>query len=158
MIIILNNNNNNYWYNLFDVTSSLVNENNGYSLIWDHIRRVCNNRLGDAKKFGETLSRVVATQPWFLCFSLVSNMFAIRCNLLKKVREKSRECHNRKPQPLPDTKRKRKQTKNQTSANRTNVRKALRLALSSPSVVIAMLKGLKKKKKKNKNEITQGKT
>ena len=32
---------------------------------------------------------------------------------------------------------------NQTSANGTNVRKALRLALSSPSEVIAMLKGLK---------------
>ena len=32
---------------------------------------------------------------------------------------------------------------NQTSANRTNVRKALRLALTSPSEVIAKLKGLK---------------
>ena len=32
---------------------------------------------------------------------------------------------------------------NQTSANQTNVRKALRLALSSPSELIAMLKGLK---------------
>ena len=31
----------------------------------------------------------------------------------------------------------------QTSTNRTNVRKALRLALSSPSEVIAILKGLK---------------
>ena len=29
----------------------------------------------------------------------------------EKVREKSRECQNHKPQPLPDTKRKRKQTK-----------------------------------------------
>ena len=29
----------------------------------------------------------------------------------KKVREKSWECHNHKPQPFPDTKRKRKQTK-----------------------------------------------
>ena len=29
----------------------------------------------------------------------------------KKVREKSRECTNHKPQPFPDTKRKRKQTK-----------------------------------------------
>ena len=29
----------------------------------------------------------------------------------KKVREKSRECHNHKPQPILDTKRKRKQTK-----------------------------------------------
>ena len=31
--------------------------------------------------------------------------------LKKKVREKSRECHNHKPQPFPDTKRKKKQTK-----------------------------------------------
>ena len=29
---------------------------------------------------------------------------------LKKVREKSRECHNHKPQPFPDIKRKRKPT------------------------------------------------
>ena len=31
-------------------------------------------------------------------------------NRSKKVREKSRECHNHKSQPFPDTKRKRKQT------------------------------------------------
>ena len=31
--------------------------------------------------------------------------------VLRKVRQKSRECHNHKPQPFPDTKRKRKQTK-----------------------------------------------
>ena len=30
---------------------------------------------------------------------------------VEKVREKSRECHNHKPQPFPDTKRKRKQAK-----------------------------------------------
>ena len=29
----------------------------------------------------------------------------------KKVREQSRECHNHKPQPFPNTKRKRKLTK-----------------------------------------------
>ena len=29
----------------------------------------------------------------------------------RKVREKSRECHNQKPHPFPDIKRKRKQTK-----------------------------------------------
>ena len=43
--------------------------------------------------------------------------------------------------------------KNQTSANRTNVGKALRLALSFPSEVITMLK-----EQKHKNKITQGKT
>ena len=31
-------------------------------------------------------------------------------SLKKKVREKSRECHNHKPQPFPDTKRKSKPT------------------------------------------------
>ena len=30
--------------------------------------------------------------------------------VLRKVREKSRECHNHKPQPFPDIKRKRKPT------------------------------------------------
>ena len=33
-----------------------------------------------------------------------------RKEIQKKVREKSRECHNHKPQPFPDTKRKRKLT------------------------------------------------
>ena len=60
----------------------------------------------------------------------------------KKVREKSRECHNQKPQPFPDTKRKRKPTNpNKHKSNKR--KKALRLALFSPSEVIAMLKGLK---------------
>ena len=40
---------NNYWYNLFDLILSLVNENNGYSLIWVRIRRVYNNRSKDTK-------------------------------------------------------------------------------------------------------------
>ena len=47
---------------------------------------------------------------------------------------------NRSPSQTP---RGRGNRQNQTSANRTNVRKALTLALSSPSEVIAMLKGLK---------------
>ena len=72
----------------------------------------------------------------------------------KKVREKSRECHNHKPQPFPDP-RGRGNRQSQTSTNRTNVRKAPRLALSSPSEVIAILKGLKKK---HKNKMTHGKT
>ena len=35
----------------------------------------------------------------------------VNATITKKVREKSRECHNYKPQPFPITKRKRKQTK-----------------------------------------------
>ena len=46
------------------------------------------------------------------------------------------------------------ETDKSKQAQRSNVRKALRLALSSPSEVIAMLKGLKK----HKNKIGQGKT
>ena len=41
-----------------------------------------------------------------------------------------------------------------TSTNRTNVRKALRLALSSPSEVIAILKGTEAQTKKNCNRRT----
>ena len=43
--------------------------------------------------------------------------------------------------------------KSKQAQNRTNVRKALRLALSSPSEVIAILKGLKK----HKDKMTHGK-
>ena len=70
-----------------------------------------------------------------------------------KVREKSRECHNYKLQPFPDSKRKRKQTKpiKPKSNKRT---KNTKISPLLPSEVIAMLKGLKK----YKNKITQGKT
>ena len=49
------------WYDLFDLISSLVNENNRYSLIWGHIRRVDNSRLKDAKQIGKkkTLSSIL---------------------------------------------------------------------------------------------------
>ena len=53
----------------------------------------------------------------------------------KKLREKSTQ-----------TQRGRGNRQIQTSTNRTNVRKALRLALSSPSEVTAILKGLKNTK------------
>ena len=39
----------NYCYNLFDLISSLVNENNDYSLICGHIRRGYNIRSEDPK-------------------------------------------------------------------------------------------------------------
>ena len=53
---------------------------------------------------------------------------------------------NRTPSQTP---RGRENRQIQTSTNRTNVRKALRLALSSPSMVIAILKGLKKTQEQN---------
>ena len=68
----------------------------------------------------------------------------------KKIREKSRECHNHKSQPFLDTKRKKKQTKpNKRKSNK----RTKRLALSSPSEIIAMLKDWQ-----HTNKITQGKT
>ena len=70
----------------------------------------------------------------------------------KKVRENSRECHNHKPQPFPDIKRKRKQTKpNKRKLNkRTN---STNISSLFPREVITMLKRLK-----NTNKITIGKT
>ena len=74
--------------------------------------------------------------------SLYKMMKRIKFMLEKRVREKFRECQNHKPQPFTDTKRKRILTKpNKHKSNK--VRKALRLALSSSSEVIAMLNGLK---------------
>ena len=64
-------------------------------------------------------------------------------SLKKKVRGQSSgsaTITNRSPSQTP---RGRGNRQIQTSTNRTNVRKALRLALSSPSEVIAILKGLK---------------
>ena len=59
-----------------------------------------------------------------------------------KVREKPRECHNHKPQPFPDPKRKRKPTNlNKHKPNKRT--KSTKITLSSPSEVIAILKGLK---------------
>ena len=57
----------------------------------------------------ETFSRQQATSQNFRSCGVIS----------KNVREKSRECHNHKPQPFPDTKRKRKQTKpNKSKSNK----------------------------------------
>ena len=52
---------------------------------------------------------------------------------------------SRSPSQTP---RGRENRQNQTSTKRTNVQKALRLALSPPNEVFAMIKGLKKHKNK----------
>ena len=59
----------------------------------------------------------------------------------------SRECHNQKPQPTPDTKRKRKWTKVNACKINKHVRDAHRPAPSPPGEVITMLKGLNKQNK-----------
>ena len=52
--------------------------------------------------------------------------------------------------PLPRYQQEEETDKTKTSENRTNVRKAPRLALSYPSEVIAILKGLKNTRTKGK--------
>ena len=74
-------------------------------------------------------------------FRKCSKKGAVYKVIRKKVREKSKECHNHKPSPSK-TPRGRGNRQIQTSANWTNVRKALKLALFFPSEIIAMLKVL----------------
>ena len=89
-----------------------------------HLRQIMNYCLRlrfVVKEFQRTLSKLKATEPTDLMinrfsFSLASDqsfslLFLMRTNLFKRLIEKSRECHNHKPQPTPDTKRKRKMTK-----------------------------------------------
>ena len=98
-----------------------------------------------------------------------SSSWAFGSGQLKRVRENSKECHNRKPQPFQDTKRKRRPTKPTSRSpsktprgrgNRQNQQAQIEqtykkiISLSSPSEVIAMLKGLKN----TSTTITQGKT
>ena len=72
---------------------------------------------------------------------------------LKKVREKSSECHNHKPHPFPDTKWKRKQTT-------PNKRKSNKPTKSTKNSSLFPKGGNRnaKRTKKHKNKITQGKT
>ena len=71
----------------------------------------------------------------------------------KRVREKSRECHNHKPQPFPDTKRKRKPTKR-------NKHKSYKRTKSTKISSLFPKRGNRnaKRTEKHKNKITQGKT
>ena len=71
----------------------------------------------------------------------------------KKVREKSRECHSHKPQPIPDTKRKRTQIKpNKRKSNKRT--KSTKISFLSPKRVNHNVK----RTEKHKNKIAQGKT
>ena len=66
-------------------------------------------------------------------------------NFKKKLIERSRVCHNHKPQPTLDIKRKRKRRKPYTrKTNKKNVQEAQRPAPSPPSEVIRMLKQTEK--------------
>ena len=61
----------------------------------------------------------------------------------KKVRKKSRECHNHKPQPFQDPMRKRKPTNLNKHKPNKRTKSTKISSLSFPSEVIAILKGLK---------------
>ena len=95
-----------------------------------------------------TLTRLINAEPTH-CVLILEVYGKLETPLVFIGIKGKRDCHNHVA-ALPRPPRGGRNRQNQTSANRTNVRKALRLALSSPSEVIAMLKG-------RKNKITQGK-
>ena len=88
------------------------------------------------------LQECIQTDVIFLYQRTVSAIKFRKRRTKKKLIEKSRECQitNRSHSHTP---RGRGNRENQTSANQTTVRNALRLALYSQSKIIAMLKGLK---------------
>ena len=75
-------------------------------------------------------------------------------NEAKKVREKSRECHNHKPQPFPDAKRKRKTIKNINKHKPNKRTKSTKISFLFPK------RGNRntKRTEKHKNKMTHGKT
>ena len=89
----------------------------------------------------------------------MTKFFSINCHSyldFKNVREKSRECHNHKPQPFPDPKRKRKPTNpNKHKSNkRTKRTKSTKISSLFPK------RGNRntKRTEKHKNKMTHGKT
>ena len=95
----------------------------------------------------------------FLCISVLRVASGSRVKLascksaLKKVREKSRECHNHKPQPFPDPKRKRKPT-NLNKHKQNKRTKSTKISSLCPK------RGNRNTKRtgKHKNKMTHGKT
>ena len=73
--------------------------------------------------------------------------------LKKKVRERSRECHDHKPQPFPDTKRK-------GETDKPNKRKSNKRTKSTKVSSLFPKQGNRnaKRTEKHKNKMTQGKT
>ena len=84
---------------------------------------------------------------------LHDNASSHKCEVVKKVREKSRKCHNHKPQPFPDPKRKRKPTNlNKHKPNKRT--KSTKISSLFPE------RGNRntKRTEKHKNKMTHGKT
>ena len=84
---------------------------------------------------------------------IVGLMLFVGMGPVEKVREKSRECHNHKPQAIPDTKRKRKQTK----PNKYKSNKHMKSTKISSLFPKRGNRNAKRTEKYN-NKITQGKT
>ena len=83
----------------------------------------------------------------------IIHLFKRKGNPQRKVREKSRECHNHKPQHFPDPKRKRKPTNpNKHKSNKRT--KSTKISSPFPK------RGNRntKRTKKHKNKMTHGKT
>ena len=81
------------------------------------------------------------------------NTYRARIGIYIKERENSRECHNHKPHPIPDTKRKRKQIK----SNKRKSNKGTKSTKIS-SLFLKQDNRNAKRIEKYKNKIPQGKT
>ena len=99
----------------------------------------------------------VTLRTWLILCQFLPEMILLTSCLLyctpKKVREKSRECHNHKRQPFPDTKRKRKPTNpNKHKSNKRT--KSTKISSLFPK------RGNRnaKRTEKHKNKIKQSKT
>ena len=88
---------------LSQFTSSFIMERDEIeNLVGDRVRAVVSERQNELLHGINTLLSAKLTL-WRKISVKISRPF-----LKKQVREKSRECHNHKPQPFPDPKRKRK--------------------------------------------------
>ena len=102
------------------------------------------------------VSRLCQDHRYFFVF-LTEASFMVNYLLVhlqrKKVREKSRECHNQNPQPFPDPKRKRKPTN-------LNKHKPNKRTKSTKISSVFPKRGNRntKRTEKHKNKMTHGKT
>ena len=123
--------------------------------LWDGEMNICSNGPGHMTKMiwppcpyiVKTFSEPNGQCHWNLVYSIKHLSTYV---LPKNIIEKSREYHNHKQQPTPDTKRKRKMK--QTNTYKTNIQMHKKhtdqLPSSSPSEEITMLKGMKKQEDK----------
>ena len=106
------------------------------------------------KKVKDFYNKKLPSNGWSGVHLLHYNASSHKCEVVKKkVREKSRECHNHKPQPFPDPKRKREPTSpNKHKSNKRT--KSTKISSLFPK------RGNRntKRTEKHKNKMTHGKT